>query len=117
MPSYKTNRQTEDIRRELADIMRSLKDPRVTGLLSIVSVELSNDLTHCKVRVSSMQGLGAAQEAVKGLSSAAGFIRHEINNRLTMRRSPEFHFEADDSIEYSAGISQRLHELMKDKEQ
>lgn len=111
MASYKTARNAEDIKRELTDIMRGLKDPRITGLLSIVKMELSGDGSHCKVYISSIDGLEAAQSAVKGLESAAGFIRREINTRLTMRRSPQFHFIADDGIEHSAQINKMLGDL------
>ena len=111
MPSYKTARNAEDIKRELTDIMRTLKDPRITGLLSIVKLKLSGDGSHCEVYISSLEGLEAAQNAVKGLESAAGFIRREINMRLRMRRSPEFHFFADNGIEHSAQINKMLSDL------
>lgn len=111
MASYRLSRLTEDIHRELTDIMRSLKDPRIGGLLSIVKVDLSNDLSHCKVYISSVEGLEATKGAVAGLTSAAGFIRREINLRLDMRRSPAFHFIPDDSIQHSADIAKLLGEL------
>ncbi|MFA9380821.1 MAG: 30S ribosome-binding factor RbfA [Acetanaerobacterium sp.] len=112
MAGYKVGRNSEDIRRELADIMRLLKDPRITGLLSIVRVELSGDMSHAKVYVSSMGGIAAAREAVQGLQHAAGFIRREINNRLSLRTSPELKFIADDSIEHGAEISRMLKDLI-----
>jgi len=111
MPSYKISRLSEDVKRELTDIMRSLKDPRITGMLSIVKVDLSGDLSHCKVYISSLDGMQGAKEAVEGLNNAAGFIRHEINQRIDMRRSPAFHFVADDSIEHSADIAKILNDL------
>ena len=111
MPSFKTARTEEDLRRELADIMRGLKDPRVTGLLSIVKLDLANDYSHCKVFISSLEGLEAARSAVTGLKSAAGFIRRELGLRLRMRRSPELHFIADDGIAKSAEINKKLREL------
>ena len=111
MPSFRLNRMEEDIRRELCDIMRTLKDPRITGMLSIVKVDLSNDLSHCKVYVSSLDGLDAAKHAVEGLKSAAGYIRREIGMRVKRRRTPEFHFIANDSIAYSADISKKLDAL------
>lgn len=112
MAVSKIARLTEDVRRELTDIFRSLKDPRITGLISIVKVDLSNDQSHCKVYISSLDGFEAAKGAVIGLSSAAGYIRREINIRLKMRRSPEFKFIADDSIEHSADISKKLLEVL-----
>lgn len=108
MPSFRTARTEEDVKRELTDIMRSLKDPRITGILSIVKLELAGDYSHCKVYISSLDGFDAAKTAVKGLESAAGFIRREIGLRLKMRRSPEFHFIADDGIEHSAEINKKL---------
>ena len=111
MASHKQERLAEDIRRELTDIFRMLKDPRIGGMLSIVKVDLSGDQSHCKVYISSLDGMDAAKEAVKGLTSAAGFIRREVNQRLKMRRSPEFKFIADDSIAYSADISKILYDL------
>ena len=92
MATFHLGRTTEDVRRELSDIFRTMKDPRVAGMLSIVKVDLSSDYSYCKVYVSSMDGLAAAKEAVKGLNNGAGYIRREINRRLRMRRSPEFHF-------------------------
>ncbi|HAN43870.1 MAG TPA: 30S ribosome-binding factor RbfA [Ruminococcaceae bacterium] len=116
MPNFRISRLSEDLKRELTDIFRSLKDPRITGLISIVKLELSNDLSHCKVYISSMQGLEAAKSAVEGLNNAAGYIRREVNLRLEMRRSPDFKFVADNSIEYSADISQKLKQLNKTEE-
>jgi ribosome-binding factor A len=111
MPSHKYQRASEDVKRELTDIMRGLKDPRITGMISVVSVDLTSDYSHCTVRVSSLESSGAAKEAVKGLRSAAGYIRREIGMRMRMRRTPEFHFEADDGIAYSAEIHQILRGL------
>ena len=111
MPSYKTARNAEDIRRELSDIFRGLKDPRVTGMLSIVKLDLSGDGSWCKVYISSLDGIEAAKNAVKGLTSAAGFIRREIGARLSMRHTPQFVFIADDGIEHSADINRILRDL------
>ncbi len=116
MAGYKVGRNSEDIRRELADIMRSLKDPRITGLLSIVRVDLSGDMSHAKVYISSMDGIAAAREAVKGLQHASGFIRREINNRLSLRTSPELKFIADDSIAHGAEITRMLKELLPEED-
>jgi len=111
MPSFRTARAQEDVRRELTDIMRTLKDPRVTGLLSIVKLELSGDYSHCKVYISSMEGLEAAAGAVEGLTSAAGHIRREIGNRLKLRKTPAFQFIADNGIEQSAVLGKKMRDL------
>lgn len=111
MPSYKNARATEDVRRELSDIIRGLKDPRITGLLSIVKLDLSSDYSYCKVHISSMDGLETAKTAVEGLKNAQGFIRREIGLRLKLRRTPEFKFLPDDGIAYSAELNKKLRDL------
>ena len=112
MPNYKNARHGEDIHRELTAIFRSLKDPRIYPMLSIVRTELSRDGSSCKVYVSSMEGPQRAEESVKGLKSAAGFIRREVGLWLAMRHTPEFHFIADNSIEYGVHISRLLREIV-----
>ncbi len=112
MASHRIERTTEDIKRELTAIFRELKDPRVTSaFLSIVRVEVTSDLSYCTVKVSAIEGLDKAKEAVKGLRSASGFIRRELGHRLRLRHVPELIFEATDSIEYSANISRILNSL------
>ncbi len=103
---HRIERTTEDVKRELTAIFRELKDPRVANtFLSIVRVEVTNDLSYCTVQVSAIEGLERAKEAVKGLKSASGFIRRELGHRLKLRHVPELIFNATDSIEYSAKIS------------
>ena len=112
MPSHKIERATEDIRRELTAIFRELKDPRINeAFLSIVRVEVTNDLSYCTVYVSAIEGMDRAKEAVKGLKSASGYIRRELGHRLKLRHVPELIFNATDSIEYSANISRILKSL------
>lgn len=112
MPSFKIGRTTEDIRRELSAILREVKDPRVKDcLLSLVRVEVTNDLSYCTVYVSTMEGMDRTKTAVAGLKSAAGYIRHELGKRLSLRHVPEMIFKATDSIEYGAHISKLLHDL------
>ncbi len=112
MPSYKNQRLTEDIHRELSDIFRGIKDPRVDPLISIVRVDLSGDRSVCRVYVSSVEGLPRAKETVEGLKSAAGYVRRELGLRVQMRHTPELRFVADDSIEHSAQIAKKLSDLL-----
>ena len=81
------------------------------AFLSIIRVAVTNDLSYCTVYVSAMEGLDRANEAVKGLKSAAGFIRRELSHRLKLRYVPQLIFKATDSIEYSANISRILNDL------
>jgi len=115
MPGYHIDRITEDIKREIVAILRELKDPRISGMLTVVKVSVTNDLSYAKVYVSAMEGMETAENAVKGLKSAAGYVRRELGNRLKLRHVPEMIFKATDSIEYSANISRILHDLENEK--
>lgn len=111
MASFKVGRMSEDIKRELTDILRDVKDPRVDPMLTIVRVDLSNDLSHCRIYISCLEGMEKAKESAVGLTSAAGFIKRELFHRLHMRKCPDLKFIADDSIKQSAEINQKLREL------
>ena len=105
MPGYKLGRVTSDIERELSALLREVKDPRVSELISIVKVNVSGDLSYATVYVSAIEGSEKTKESVKGLKSAAGFLRRELGKRLSLRKIPELRFVADDSIIKSAEIS------------
>ena len=105
MASFKNGRITSDIQRELASLIRDLKDPRISQLLSIVKVDVSGDLSYAKIYVSAIEGTEKTVESVKGLKSAAGYLRRELGARLTIRKTPELRFVEDDSIVQSAKIS------------
>ena len=116
MGSYRSDRTSEDIMRELTAILRTVKDPRVAGrMLSIVRVDVTRDMSYATVFVSAMEGMDAAKDAVKGLVSAAGYMRRELSNALHLRHTPELRFVADDSIVYSADISAKLNLLKKEE--
>ncbi len=116
MPSYRMDRTGEDIMRELTAILRTVKDPRVTGsMLSIVRVDVTRDMSYATIYISSMSGIDAAKEAVIGLKSAAGYMRRELGMALKLRHTPELRFIADDSIEYSAGIAAMINRINKEE--
>lgn len=112
MGGFKASRMSEDIKRELYAIIRTLKDPRVKDvMLSVVKADVSNDYSHCKVYISAIEGMDKTKEAVEGLAHASGLIRRELSNSLHMRRCPELKFIADDSIEQSAHIAKIIDEM------
>ena len=108
MAGYRIDRITEDIKRELIHILREVKDPRVSDMLSVVKVNVSNDLSYAKIYVSSVEGIEAAKESVKGLKSASGFIRKRLSSSLHLRKTPELKFIADDSIEKGFELFDKL---------
>ena len=110
MASYRKNRINEDMLRELPQIIRTVKDPRVNaGFVTITHCEVSGDLKYAKVYFSVLNG--DAGEVKKGLISAKGYIRREIAERLNMRNTPELTFITDDSIEQGDRITKILNEM------
>lgn len=91
------DRLTEDIKREISEILRGIKDPRIVGLVTVTGVTVSNDLSYARIFVSSLGG--NASTNVKVLNSAAGFVRRELSSRIKARKTPELKFIADNSIE------------------
>ncbi len=107
MASNRIGRINEEIQRELSDLIPRVKDPRVTGLISITAVDTTNDLRWCKVYVSMLDKSSAA-EVVKGLKSASGWLRRELSHALDLRYTPELIFVEDDSIDHGAHILELL---------
>ena len=112
MADYKSGRLASDITRIISGMLPRLKDPRIKDrLLTVVRVELTRDRSVARIYLSSLNGIGEAREAVKGLESAQGLIKREISGVLGIKKAPELSFIADDSSEYSARISRMLKEL------
>ena len=108
MPSNRIGRINEEIQRELSALLRTLKDPRLQGgLLTITHVDTTSDLRWCKVYVSALDK-SREKEMLKGLKSAAGYLRRELGAALRLRYTPQLAFEADDSIQHGAHILQML---------
>ncbi len=109
MASNRIGRINDEIRRELASQFRNLKDPRVSqgGMVSITRVDTTTDLRYAKVYVSVLDK-SQEKDVLKGLKSAAGFLRREIGHALQLRYTPELQFLGDDSIQHGAHILELL---------
>lgn len=105
MSSHRIDRVSEDMKRSLSSIIRELKDPRISAMLSVVRVEVSGDMSYAKVYVSALEGLEKTQESVKGLKSAAGYIKRELSHAVKMRKMPDLTFIADNSIAHGSEIA------------
>ena len=104
-------RIAEEIKKEVSYMIQNeLKDPRVTGLISITKVLLTKDLKFCKIFVS-MLGTADEKEAMDALKSSAGFVRREIGNNIRMHSTPEVKFEMDDSMAYGEKIQGIINSL------
>ncbi len=109
MATNRINRINEEVRRELSDILRELKDPRIPVMTSVVSVSVTQDLRYATVYVSVFGDEEVKKNALSALKNSAGFARRELGHRLNLRYTPEIIYKADDSIEHGA----RINELLK----
>ena len=108
MPSNRIGRINEEIQRELSALLRTLKDPRLhSGLLTITHVDTTSDLRYARIFISALDK-SREKDMMKGLKSAAGYLRRELGAALNLRYTPELQFIADDSIEKGAHILEML---------
>jgi len=111
LPYKRTDRVADQIRRELAEILRTeVKDPRI-GFVSLTDVNVTSDLRQAKVFVSVYGPPEEQAAAIDGLQSASGFIRTLLRQRLYMKRTPELMFSLDDSIARGARINAAIADL------
>ncbi len=107
MASNRIGRINEEIQRELASLIPSVKDPRVTGMISVTAVDTTPDLRYAKIYVSMLDKRDCTQ-VLKGLKSASGWLRRELGRALQLRYTPELTFVEDDSIDQGAHILEML---------
>lgn len=107
------DRVSEQVRRELAELIRTeLKDPRI-GMISITEVEVTADYAHAKVFFSSMTGSEHLAEVMTGLEKASGFLRRELGKRIRIHTTPQLHFVFDASLERGADLSKLIQEAVE----
>ena len=112
--SNRFGRIDEEFKREISQIINyELKNPNVTGMISVTKVKVTTDLSYAKVAVSILNSKNV-KETLAGLKKSAGFIRSELAKRINLRNTPEIIFELDDSLEYGAKIDSILKDIMKD---
>lgn len=115
MPSKNNNRIgriDEEYRKELSQIIGyELKNPNVTGMISVTKVKVTTDLKYAKVYISILNSKNI-KGTMDGLKKSSGFIRSELAKRINLRNTPELIFEIDDSMEYGAKIDSILKEIL-----
>ena len=111
MASNRINRINEEIQKELSNLLRTVKDPRVQDtMISITRVETTPDLRYTKVYVSFLQE-EKVKDAMKGLQSAGGYLRRQLGSNLKLRYAPEIVWSLDDSITYGARMLKLINSL------
>lgn len=114
--SVKGNRINTEVARELSEIVRNLKDPRISPMTSIMRAEVTKDLKYCKVYVSVLGSDEERENTMRGLKSASGFIRNELARTVNLRNTPELIFESDTSIEYGVRMSHLIDDVIAEDE-
>ena len=110
--SMKNTRINGEVQKELAEIIRSgIKDPRISPLTSVVSVEVAPDLKTCKAWISVYGDETVEKDTLAGLKSAEGYIRRELARRINLRNTPEIRFIVDQSIAYGVRMSRLIDEV------
>ncbi|BAL24562.1 30S ribosome-binding factor RbfA [Azoarcus sp. KH32C] len=110
----RSQRVKEQIRRELAELIRlEVKDPRV-GFITLTDVEITPDYAHAKVFFTSMKGEEGLSEILTGLRRASGFLRRELGRRIRIHTIPELHFHYDASVERGSRLSRLIDEVVRD---
>ncbi len=115
MASNRIGRINEEIQKELSTLIPNVKDPRVTGMISVTAVETTPDLRFAKVYISVLDKTNSAQ-VLKGLKSAGGYLRRELGHALNLRYTPELVFAQDDSIDKGAHILELLRSVDKPRQ-
>jgi ribosome-binding factor A len=106
------DRVCEQVRRELAELIRTeLRDPRV-GMISITDVEVTADYAHAKVFFSTLAGSEKLPEVMAGLQKASGFLRRELGKRISIHMTPQLHFVFDQSLERGADLTKLIREAV-----
>ena len=114
--SIKNTRINGEVQRELSNIIRELKAPRVGRMTSVTAVEVTPDLKYCKAYISVLGDDETKAETLAGLKSAAGFIRRELARTVNLRNTPEIKFIMDESIEYGMRMSKLIDDVRKNEE-
>ncbi|MDD3676432.1 ribosome-binding factor A [Thauera propionica] len=112
----RSQRVVEQIRRELAELIRlEVKDPRV-GFITLTDVEITPDYAHAKVFFTSMTGEADVPEIQQGLRRASGFLRRELGRRIRIHTIPELHFHYDRSVEEGSRLSRLIDDVVREDE-
>ena len=107
--SVKNSRINGEVQRVLAEVIRGeIKDPRISPMTSVVSVEVAPDLKSCRAYISVLGNEEAQKDTMEGLRSAEGFIRGRLAKEINLRNTPEIRFIIDQSIAYGVDMSKKI---------
>ncbi len=112
MSAIRQDRMNEEVKKTVSEVIREMKDPRISSMTTITAAEVTNDLKYAKIHVSVYEeDEQVRKDAVDALNHATGFIAREMGQRMQIRRLPALKFVLDTSIEYSVHIGKLLNTL------
>lgn len=110
------NRINEEMKKEMSNILREIKDPRVTAMVSVTEAEVTNDLKYAKIYLSIFgKDKEEEKETLAALNKARGYIRHQLSMRLNLRNTPELRLIEDTTIDYGMHIDSLLRDVIPAK--
>ncbi len=113
--SIKNTRINGEVQKELSKLITTeIKDPRISPLTSVVAVEVAPDLKTAKVYISVLGNEEQRENTLRGLKSAAPFMRSQLAKNINLRNTPELKFVVDQSIEYGVNMSKLINDVNKD---
>ena len=108
----RVNRINEEYKKAISQLLRTeLKDPRISPMTSVVTVDVTRDFSYAYVYVSVLGSKEEKADTIEGLKKSAGFVRREMGQRVSLRHTPEIIFKLDESIEYGVNMAKKIDEL------
>lgn len=104
-------RINDEIKEQVAMLIRNLKDPRLSSLITVVRADTTQDLKYCKVYISIMGTKEEKENTLLALKSAASFIKKELAKSVNLRQTPQISFILDESLDYAMRIDEILKEV------
>lgn len=112
----RVNRINEEYKKVISTIIRNeLKDPRISTMASVVSVDVTKDLSFATVYISVLGSEDEKKNTMEGLTKSAGYVRREVGKRVKLHHTPMILFKEDNSIEYGVSMSQKIAEISQQK--
>jgi len=115
LSSFRIDRISEEVRHAVDAAIRTLNDPRVCGTYCVTRADVTRDLRYAKVYVSVLED-DKAEDLIKALKNAAGYLRREVGRQVDLRYTPELLFERDQNIAYGAHIAEVLRSVAQTEE-
>lgn len=108
----RVSRINEEYKKIISQIIREeLKDPRISGMASVVSVDVTRDLSYATVYVSVLGSEDERRQTMEGLTKSAGYVRREMGKRVKLHHTPAILFKEDTSIEYGVNMAKKIAEV------